>query len=266
MTKPINFYNEVYQEEEGYSLSILDTQILEKRRQEISGYIDGSGGMILEIGCGRGGMASFIPQNYVGLDISWEVLRKAKFMKATGSADTLPFKSNSFGFLFSFAVLEHLDYPGETLMEMCRVISPNGIIFLKPAWNCRSWKNKKLPKKPYSILSIREKIEKALIPVLDSLMIRGLVKIPKRILLDFIYALLNDPTVLRWKNLTPNYIYDQYWIEDADARISIDPHEVIWFYKSRGLTCISHPNFIRRIFARSEAVVFKAVTKNSIKI
>lgn len=79
---------------------------------------------ILDLGCGS--RDQFIPINYlghqyVGVDYSGT---KADFLV---DAHSIPFQSNSFDCVFSYAVLEHLYNPFIALHEISRVLRPGGI-------------------------------------------------------------------------------------------------------------------------------------------
>lgn len=249
---PKTFYETVYRLEDTYATSSEDLLIYQRRVYEMSQYVNFDG-MILEIGCGRGLMRTVGP-HYIGIDISIEALKGNNFARSVSSAEILPFPDQIFDFVFSFHTLEHVGSPEHVLSEINRVLKPNGVAFLKPAWNCRSWNNKKLLKKPYSDLSFQDKVEKVLIPLRNSVIFRGLFTIPIRLLREISYLLNKQPTELSYRRLIPNYVYDQYWVSDADAVSSIDPHEVIWFFKSRGYEIFSHSSFAQRVLTRSEGV------------
>ncbi|PIT87133.1 MAG: hypothetical protein COU31_04625 [Candidatus Magasanikbacteria bacterium CG10_big_fil_rev_8_21_14_0_10_40_10] len=108
---------------------------------------------VLDLGCGNGLMVNEVLRQggqYIGLDFSNQLLkiakkrykeeikkRQAKFV--LGSAVKLPFKKNSFDFVFSFAVLHHI--PSARLrqkffMEMFRVLRPGGLGVML-VWNLR---------------------------------------------------------------------------------------------------------------------------------
>ena len=53
---------------------------------------------------------------------------------------------------------------------------------------------------------------------------------PNRIVRDL--AARFGPTSLRYRRLTPNY--DKYWVQDSDAVNSIDSHEAMLWFRSRG--------------------------------
>jgi SAM-dependent methyltransferase len=247
-----SFYDNVYESVDAYSASASDTPTYRKRVAEMSSYLSFDS-LTLEIGCGRGLMSQVGPY-YIGIDISKQALRCRDFKRALSSAVYLPFPGEVFDCIFSFHTLEHLESPELVLNEIDRILKLGGTVFLKPAWNCRSWNNKKLPKKPYAILTPQEKIEKASIPLRNSLILRGLLAALRRLFREVLYNLQRRPTALKYTPLTPCYIFDEYWVPDADAKVSLDPHEVIWFFKSRGYTVISHQSMLARLFARSEGV------------
>jgi SAM-dependent methyltransferase len=77
-----------------------------------------NGGMMLDFGCGNGEFREICSQTnmqYVGIDWSGPAP-----ILADGHA--LPFRDESFDFILSFAVLEHLRHPIVALREMYRVL------------------------------------------------------------------------------------------------------------------------------------------------
>ena len=247
-----HFYEGVYETQAAYATSADDQTTFESRVKEMAPFLT-LAGLTLEIGCGRGLMRS-ITERYVGTDISFSAMRGQDFVRLAASATNLPFPDAAFTDIFSYHTLEHIVAPEMTLLEMHRLVKPGGTIFLKPAWNCRPWNNKKLKRKPYHLLSLRDRITKCLLPIIDSVVWRGLNTIPKRLAREFLYSTLQRPTTLKYTRLTPNHVMDDHWVADADAAAAIDPHEVIWFYKSRGYDTVSHNTFWARVFARSEGV------------
>jgi len=78
------------------------------------------GGVMLDLGCGYEDfkpLCAHTGLEYVGIDYDGPA-------KILADAHALPFKDNSFDFVMSFAVLEHLRYPFAALREVRRVLKP----------------------------------------------------------------------------------------------------------------------------------------------
>ncbi len=101
--------------------------------------------MILDAGCGTGGMLSWLPRfagrgRVVGIDVVASALRFCRERHHThlaqASATHLPFADSTFDFVTSFDVLVQL--PGEgaaeqAIREMYRLLRPGGIAFVRVA-------------------------------------------------------------------------------------------------------------------------------------
>ncbi|MEA1993400.1 MAG: class I SAM-dependent methyltransferase [Euryarchaeota archaeon] len=88
-------------------------------------------GKVLDIGCGTGLLYDFLGyEDYTGLDISLEMLKKGKFAgKILANCETLPLKSEIFEYVFSFTVLQNLrSY--KMIHEAYRVLKKGGIFVL----------------------------------------------------------------------------------------------------------------------------------------
>ncbi|HIH31555.1 TPA: class I SAM-dependent methyltransferase [Candidatus Woesearchaeota archaeon] len=110
---------------------------------------------ILEIGCGAGSICAYLNSrgfNIIGTDVSKELLDYAKrnhkgckFFKMSG--DKLRFKDEYFDAVLSFDVLEHIPNVKKHLLEVKRVLRPNGhYLFQTP---------NKLTNLPYCIMKDR---------------------------------------------------------------------------------------------------------------
>jgi SAM-dependent methyltransferase len=111
-----------------------EPQLLSK---ELTSYIPhpfSNSSMMLDLGCGNSRHRSTFEQagyKYVGLDIA------SQEATILGDAHALPFKDESFEFLFSFAVLEHLQFPFVAMNEAYRILKHGtrfigSVAFLEP--------------------------------------------------------------------------------------------------------------------------------------
>jgi len=102
---------------------------------EWSNYLDNQ--LCLEIGCGHGHHVQFSKPNkkhYLGLDINFKFLseffkRHSNYPLILGDAYKLPFKSNSIPCAISVYNLEHLKHLKNSLIEVQRVLKPDGSFF-----------------------------------------------------------------------------------------------------------------------------------------
>lgn len=101
----------------------------------------GSGSTLLEIGCGaanvslyfakRGYQTTCLDFNKNNLEIAKQNFKKEKATAAfiEGDAEKLPFPNNQFDLVCSFGLLEHFKNPQTAILEMSRVLKPNGLFF-----------------------------------------------------------------------------------------------------------------------------------------
>lgn len=106
--------------------------------------IDFPKGKGFDLGCGDGKITRLLldnigPRDMVGLDIDPRETRLAEASGVyervhTGSADTIPEPDNSFDFVFSNCVLEHIPNLEPVFGEVSRILKPNGLfIFTVPS-------------------------------------------------------------------------------------------------------------------------------------
>jgi len=98
---------------------------------------DLSGTRLLEVAMGDGRNLPLIPGDcqVVGVDISSVLLEKTerdypgreKYL-IVGEAEELPFPDATFDNAFSYGALNHMNDPGQALLEMARVVKPNGLV------------------------------------------------------------------------------------------------------------------------------------------
>jgi len=97
---------------------------------------------VLEVGCGTGRFLRKIPEDYdlVGVDISPHMTKECKNTIqresdiVVGESGDLPFKSDSFEFVYTIRVLNQLksaEYAIQTLHELQRVCAPGGHVLIE---------------------------------------------------------------------------------------------------------------------------------------
>ena len=154
--------------------------------------------------------------------------------------------------VFSFNTLEHVPDVEMAFGEIDRVLRPGGYLVLKPAWHCTRLVTELVPVRPYSELNPRQRVVKALLPLIRSKPYKFISWIPSRIVRRLTCRSNNS---LHWGRLTP--YHGDAWISDADAVASIDCHEGILYYTSRGYSCLSHPTAVRQLLAGHDLVVLQ---------
>lgn len=111
-----------------------------------------SGGVILDAGCGAGGMLKLLKKDYprtVGIDSSTTAVEFCKMEGGDvfeGTVMSLPFVSDTFDGVISLDVLYHegVEDDAAAMKEMTRTLKPGGYLFLQlPAYECmRSYHDK----------------------------------------------------------------------------------------------------------------------------
>ena len=103
-------------------------------------------GKILDIGCGAGEMLrAFKKNNFVveGTDIfpqTEDFTNEFKFKVGNLEIEELDYDSNSFDFIFSKSVIEHLRSPINILNESYRILKPQGkCVIMTPSWIHTKW-------------------------------------------------------------------------------------------------------------------------------
>lgn len=241
------YYADAYQKRdagEEASPSEFETQYLEMAANaarafdiegQVRGFVEEYGlqdKRVLDIGSGRGYLQDIV-QDYTGLDISTSVARFYHKKFVLGSATAMPFADNTFDGAWSIWVQEHVPNPEQFLRETRRVIKDDGEIFLHTAWGCTPWAAQGYLVRPYSDFGIGGKLIKATIPFRQFAL--NLATEPIRALRSI--SALFGPTTLHYHRLEPNY--EIYWQPDSDAVNSIDAHEALLWFKSRGDECLN---------------------------
>lgn len=211
-------------------------------------------GPCLEIGCGVGLFAELVPK-FIGLEYSLGSLLiegYEQFARLCGDARIIPLVEACAECVFTFNTLEHIPDVDLAFSEIDRVLKPGGFLVLKPAWHCTRYNTELIPILPYQQLNIRQKLTKTLLPILRSKPYKLLTKVPNR-LWRRITCTKNNP--LNWGKLTP--YHGDLWIADADATASLDSHEAILYYQSRGYQCLSHTKVFQQLLAGHDIVILR---------
>jgi SAM-dependent methyltransferase len=191
---------------------------------------------VLDVGAGSGFLQDEVA-DYTGLDISETARRYFHKPFVQADARAMPFTDGTFDAIWSVWVLEHIPNPEMALTEMRRVLKPNGVLFLAPAWLVSPLAAQGYDVRPYSAFGMRDKIIKASSALRESPLFEASYLLPSRALRRGTYALTHRPTSLHYWPLTPNY--EQYWEGDSDAVNSIDMYETFLWFKSRGDLCLN---------------------------
>lgn len=194
---------------------------------------------ILEVGAGSG-LLQDIVEDYTGLEISRSARRFFHKPFVEASATNMPFSDNTFDAIWSFRVLEHIPNPEMALLEMRRVVKPGGYILLHFAFDVDRYAAQGYGVRPFSDFDIWGKIKKATLPIADSRAFLNLYVRQVRLLRSLGTRITGGPSRLRFIKLAANY--DEYWVGDSDACISLSYHEVLLWFTSRGDICENCPS------------------------
>lgn len=77
--------------------------------------------VLLDVGCGTAGALSVFGCVKVGIDPSFELLKRASIPVVQGVAEKLPFSANSFDIVISLTAIHHFNDVRKALIEMFRV-------------------------------------------------------------------------------------------------------------------------------------------------
>lgn len=203
----------------------------------------------LEIGSSKG-LFQDIVDDYIGVDISESL--SVYYHKPYFVVDSarLPFPDEAFDAIWTYAVHEHIPEIEFALDEIVRVLKPGGVCFFAPAWHTRPWFAEGLAVRPYAGLTLTQKIRKALIPLRDAVIIRWpfvLLRRTLRLAMHFVSATKPEP--LRYRRLAANY--QTFWQSDSDACNSLDPFDVILWFRSRGFICHGYRSLLSALLVRT---------------
>jgi SAM-dependent methyltransferase len=191
---------------------------------------------VLEVGAGSGLLQDQV-RDYTGLDLSATARRYFHKPFIQADARAMPFPVGRFDAAWSIWVLEHVPNPEMALAEMRRVLKPNGVLLLWPAWRVSPLAANGYHARPYSDFDIGDKIVKAGIGLRESLAFETGYTVPARLIRRAAYGATQQPTPFHYRRLSPNY--EQYWEADSDAVNSLDRYETYLWFKSRGDLCLN---------------------------
>lgn len=225
-------------------------------RRLVERYAGGPADLVVDLGCGKGPFRDLAP-GYLGIDISHYALRTFHGSGRCAQADiqALPVRSERAAVVISIAALEHVPAPEHCLEEVHRILRPGGVAYLAPAWFCRPWASRGLTVRPYRALSLREKLFRVVIPVLDQTVVRALWVVPARGMRELHRWWSGRPMSFRYRRLTPNLA--EYLGPDSDASAAMDPHAVITYFLSRGYTILNAPTLRARLLVRHAAMIVR---------
>lgn len=204
---------------------------------------------VIEIGSGRGAFQDIV-ENYTGIDFADAVSKYYHKEFVCASASKLPFPNDTFGFGWSYCVLEHVPELNKALEEMVRVIENGGHLILRPAWHCHKWAADGYQVRPYTDFNIWGRIYKFFIPLFDWKPVRAVGIMTKRCI-EFIdyFVLKRRPLPIKYGRLKANY--EVFWQPDSDACNHIDPFSMILWFKARGHKCVSHSSLLQQFFIKT---------------
>jgi SAM-dependent methyltransferase len=234
----------------------LKGNYLEKERRYLQEFVKSSSisGPSLEIGCGVGLFAD-LAQGFIGLEYSLQSLLVPGFelfSRVAGDATNLPFKDASMQLIFSFNTLEHIAAIDLVFKEMDRVCMPGGFLILKPAWHATKYHTELIDILPYHKLSLRKKLVKTMVPLMRTRLYKFATSVPWRIWRQLTSG---KNSKLKWRKLVP--YHGPLWEADTDAEVSLDCHEGILYFTSRGYDCLSHKGIVIQILAGHDIVVLQ---------
>lgn len=124
-----NYYNGISR---GYKELYHQEQI--KKINLIKNYLPKENSL-LDLGCGDGVLNKFLEKkvNLISFDLSEELLKlnpNKKENKFHGNCENLPFKNNSFEFIFSLTMLQDTKNPTTVLEEIYRVSKNNSNVII----------------------------------------------------------------------------------------------------------------------------------------
>ena len=254
MKRAAQFYQQIYKETEYSNSQSVDVHPWAATLKGFLQEYSLESGKCLEVGSGRGAFQNVV-QDYTGVDLSETVAPYYHKPFVAASCEALPFADDTFDAVWSYAVLEHVDNPETALREIRRVLKPDGLLLLEPAWQCRSWAANGYQVRPYSDFGPIGKLIKASIPLRDSVAFRSAYVFPRRLLHLCLFLLGALPAPFRYRRLKANF--DVFWVSDSDAQNSMDPFDCILWFRGQGDECLNYPSLPRAFMVRTGPLVVR---------
>lgn len=185
---------------------------------------------LLEVGCGEAKLVDRLPQGvaYTGIDPSTYAIDRARaaYVKTpaffdVGHAHALPYADNAFDMVVAHYSLEHFAKPRESLLEMMRVLKPNGaLVLIAP--------NLEFPFSYPTAFRHKPKSHRLRMALVRSF--------------DYVLRLFG---VYTFRTVPENYLdaTGTYERGDDDLRYLVSTYEVVNFLKRRGLM----PAYVARL-------------------
>jgi SAM-dependent methyltransferase len=249
------FYNDLYREN-GYASDQYANMAIPSLKKFVEDH-NLKDATILDIGCGRGWFRNIV-KHWIGLDISEIAGKQVRNRFLCGSAENIPLAQESVDAIWSITFLEHSPQPEVALSEMVRVLKNGGILFLAPAWRVPPWRPMGFEVKSFKELTLIGKFFKLLLPILNNLWMKGIFWIPFRALRELRWTLFRKPAKLFYMPFKPNI--EEFLLPDSDACNSIDQHEALIWFLSRGFVQPEPANILDRILIRSGPLIISKPT------
>jgi ubiquinone/menaquinone biosynthesis C-methylase UbiE len=213
---------------------------------------------VLEVGSGAGSLQDVV-EDYTGLDISAGARSKYHKRFVQADARAMPFPDGEFDAVWSVWVLEHVPNPEQALREIRRVLKPNGVAFLFPAWSCSDLLPQGYAVRPYSDFDLSGKLIKASVPIQESKLFQAMHVFPTRLSRWAAWKIHGQPTAFHYRPIRANYT--DYWMPDSDAVNSLDLFETYLWFRSRGDECLNCPPAARMIRSGEMELIVRVKTR-----
>jgi SAM-dependent methyltransferase len=212
----------------------------------------------LEIGSSKG-LFQDIVHDYTGVDIAASLsgYYHKEYIVVEGA--DLPFPDDHFDAIFSYTTHEHIVDIEKSLEEIIRTLKPGGVCLFAPAWHTRPWFADGYEVRPYSDFNLRGKGIKSTIQLRDCRLIRWPVIIMRRLFRLIGFCMHNKAMPLKYKKLRANY--SVFWQADSDACNSMDPFDILLWFKSRGFICHNMRNVTGAVLTRAVALELQKMKK-----